>query len=133
MIIIITNIIKVKLILDLNFSFDAILLMYEKIINKPPIIIKKVIIMNQDEYIVLFIKIIISIVCVINANPIDIGFFRNGTNVLIIIIIFIIITFISACSLYKNLNFGSLRSINLLCWCFKKHYFNFDLQGQYFT
>lgn len=80
-------------------------------IKSPPIIIINVAIANHEDVSNKFMYIITEIVCIINNNPIDIGLFKNIVNDEIIIINLININFITANSLFKNLIFGSLRSI----------------------
>lgn len=94
-------IVNVMLIFILNFSFDAILLIYVNKISSPPIIIKNVIIGNHEELVDLFINMIIIVVWISNEIPIDIGFFNIKLIIDVIIVIFIIINFISVSILFK--------------------------------
>lgn len=56
-----------------NFSLDAILLMYINKINNPPINIKNIIIVIQDDFIIFDKKIVVKVVCNNNNTPIISG------------------------------------------------------------
>lgn len=94
-------------ILNLNFSFDAILLIYVNRINNPPIIIKNVIIENQDVDDDKIIIIVVKIVWINKIDPIEIGVFIIIEIVEILIIILIIQILISSSSLIKTLVLGT--------------------------
>lgn len=62
--------------LDLNFSLDAILLIYMNKINSPPMNIKNVISAIHDDTIIFEINIVEMVVYKISIIPIDIGVLR---------------------------------------------------------
>ena len=92
--------------LGLNFSLDAILLIYINRISIPPINIRNEIIGIHDDTVILDIKIVDIIVWIRSIIPKVIGVFIMKMIVEFNIIIFNIIDFISANILYKILVLG---------------------------
>lgn len=101
---------NIKIIFNLNFSFDAILLIYINRISRPPISIRNIIIAIHDISIILETMHVEIKVKEININPIDIGVFKLGRIKEIIISIFINKSLIPANNLIKIL---VLEAINV--------------------
>lgn len=112
----------------INFSLEAILLIYMNRISNPPINIRKRIIVIQDFSMFNDIKIVDKVVCVSRRIPIDIGVFKVGMIHDINIIPLIIIILISTNILIKILVLD-IKDIEILfCWSFKGFIPNFSLQ-----
>lgn len=90
----------------MNFSFDAILLIYINKISSPPINIKNIIIAIQDESIDFEISTVEIAVCKSKRIPIVIGVLTLLIIVEIHIIILNKVILISTSSLKKNVNLG---------------------------
>lgn len=85
----------------LNFSLDAILLIYINKINNPPTNIRNITIEIQEDNIILDVSMVAIIVCINSITPIDIGVFINNVIEEIISIIFIMVNLISSGILKK--------------------------------
>lgn len=112
--------ININVKFGVNFSLDAILLIYINKISSPPISIKNIIIAIQDESIDFDMKIVDTVVWINNKTPLTIGVFTLLITVEIHIIILNKAILMSTSSLKKTLVLGINNAENfLLCWSFK--------------